>query len=65
MHKQSCTSNVRSDSAEENTFYDTVDNSEGSQLPHTQGPLYEEIQRRERQELIELKENVAYGPTEK
>ena len=39
--------------------------SEGSQLPPTPGPLYEELQQRstpEHQDLVELKENVAYGP---
>ena len=36
--------------------------NEGSQTP---GPLYEELQQRstpEHQDLVELKENVAYGP---
>ena len=36
------------------------------QLPQTPGPLYEEVQPStstpERQDLVELKENVAYGP---
>ena len=39
--------------------------NEGSQLPPTPGPLYEELQQRstpEHQDLVELKENVAYGP---
>ena len=42
--------------------------SEGSQLPPTPGPLYEELQQRstpEHQDLVELKENVAYGPVVK
>ena len=60
-HKQSCTSRATSNSsAEENTGP-----NEGSQLPPTPGPLYEELQQRstpEHQDLVELKENVAYGP---
>ena len=39
--------------------------NEGSQLPPTPGSLYEELQQRstpEHQDLVELKENVAYGP---
>jgi hypothetical protein len=45
--------------AEENTGP-----NEGSQLPQTPGPLYEELLRStpEHQDLVELKENVAYGP---
>jgi hypothetical protein len=37
---------------------------EQSQLPQTPGPLYEELLRStpEHQDLVELKENVAYGP---
>ena len=38
---------------------------EGSQQPQTPGPLYEELQQKstlEHQDLVELKENVAYGP---
>ena len=60
-HKQSRTSKAASDSSvEENTGP-----NEGSQLPPTPGPLYEELQQRsipEHQDLVELKENVAYGP---
>ena len=60
-HKQSCTRKAASDlSAEENTGP-----NEGSQLPPSSGPLYEELQQRstpEHQDLVELKENVAYGP---
>ena len=60
-HKQSHTRKVASDSSvEENTGP-----NEGSQLPPTPGPLHEELQQRstpEHQDLVELKENVAYGP---
>jgi hypothetical protein len=59
-HKQSCTSKAMSDStAEENTGC-----NEGSQLPQTPGPLYEELLRStpEHQDMVELKENIAYGP---
>ena len=38
---------------------------ERSQLSQTSGPLYEELQLKstlEHQDLVELKENVAYGP---
>jgi hypothetical protein len=37
---------------------------EQPQLPQTPGPLYEELLRStpEHQDLVELKENVAYGP---
>ena len=59
-HKQSHTRKTASDlSVDENTGP-----SEGSQLPPTPGPLYEELQRStpEHQDLVELKENVAYGP---
>ena len=62
-HKQSRTRKAASDhdsSVEENTGP-----SEGSQLPPTPGPLYEELQQRstpEHQDLVELKENIAYGP---
>ena len=62
-HKQSCIARkAASDSSadhEENTT------NEGSQRPQTPGPLYEELQQKstpEHQDLIELKENVAYGP---
>ena len=60
-HKQSRTRKAASDSlVKENT-----DPSEGSQLPQTPVPVYEELQQRstpEHQDLVELKENVAYGP---
>ena len=60
-HKQSRTRKAAPDSSvKENTGP-----SEGSQLPPTPGPLYEELQQRstpEHQDLVELKENVAYGP---
>jgi hypothetical protein len=38
--------------------------NEGSQLPQTPGPLYEELLKctPDHQDLVELKENVAYGP---
>ena len=54
-HKQSHTSKAEDDE----------NNTGGSQLPPTPGPLYEELQQRstpEHQDLVELKENVAYGP---
>ena len=55
-HKQSCTSKAED---ENNTGP-----NEGSQLPPTPGPLYEELLKSapEHQDLVELKENVAYGP---
>ena len=60
-HKQSHTRKATSNSSvEENTGP-----NEGSQLPPTPGPRYEELQQRstpEHQDLVELKENVAYGP---
>ena len=61
-HKQSrsTTRKAASDSSvEENT-----DPNEGSQLPPTPGPLHEELLRStpEYQDLVELKENIAYGP---
>ena len=60
-HNQSRTRKAASESSvEENTGP-----NEGSQLPPTPGPLYEELQQRstpEHQDLVELKENVAYGP---
>ena len=43
-------------------------NDIGSLHPQTPGPLYEELQQRstpEHQDLVELKENVAYGPIAK
>ena len=61
-HKQSRTRKPVSDSlVEENTSRDI----EGSQLPPIKGPLYEELQPKstpEHQDLVEMKENVAYGP---
>ena len=61
-HKQPRTSKAASDSPiEENNPHW---NNEGSQLPQTPGPLYEELRSStpEHQDLVELKENVAYGP---
>ena len=58
-HKQSRT---RKATSKENI---NTGSNEGSQLQQTPGPLYEELQQRstpEHQELVELKENVAYGP---
>ena len=57
-HKQSRTRKAASDSS-------NTGPNEGSQLPPTPGPLYEELQQRstpEHQDLVELKENVAYRP---
>jgi hypothetical protein len=56
-HKQSRTSKAVDDE-------NTSPHNEGSQLPQTPGPLYEELLRStpEHQDLVELKENVAYGP---
>jgi hypothetical protein len=53
-HKQSRTSKAEDD---ENS-------NEGSHVPQTPGPLYEELLKStpEHQDLVELKENVAYGP---
>ena len=64
-HKQSHTSKAMSDPAEKNASHD-----EQSQLPQTPGPLdlYEELQSEstlEQQDLVELTENVAYGPIAK
>ena len=59
-YKQACsTTRTSNSSAEENTSRD----SEGSQ-PQTPGPLYDELSRStsQHQDLVELKENVAYGP---
>ena len=58
--RQSRTRKAASDSSvEENTT-----SNEGSQLLQTPGPLYEELpsSTTEHQDLVELKENVAYGP---
>jgi hypothetical protein len=54
-HKQSRTSTAEVKNSHHN---------EGSQLPQTPGPLYEEVLKStpEHQDLVELKENVAYGP---
>ena len=52
-----------SDPAEKN-----AGRKEQSQLPQSPGPLYEELQLKsslEHQDLVELKENVAYGPIAK
>jgi hypothetical protein len=63
-HKQSRTSKATFNSVEENNSAEdnTSCNSEGSQPPQTPGPLYEELLRStpEHQDLVELKENVAY-----
>ena len=61
-HRQSRTSKATFDSSAEENISTA---NEGSQLPPTPGPLYEELQQRstpEHQDLVELKENVAYGP---
>ena len=65
-HEQSRTSKASDSSVEENNPHQ---HKEGSQQLHPQtstpGPLYEELQQRstpEHQDLVELKENVAYGP---
>ena len=61
-HKQSRTSKATSDSVEKNTY---TCHMEQSQQPQTPGPLYEELHQEsalEHQDLVELKENVAYGP---
>jgi hypothetical protein len=61
-HKQTNTSKTTSDSSEENNS--CHNEFEGSQLPQTPGPLYEEVLKStpEHQDLVELKENIAYGP---
>ena len=59
-HKQTRASKATSDSVEKNTCH-----MEQSQQPQTPGPLYEELHQEsalEHQDLVELKENVAYGP---
>ena len=61
--KQSYASKATSDSVEKNSY-----NYKGSQLPQTPGPLYEELQVKSTPEhdyLVDLKENVAYGPITK
>ena len=62
-HKRSCT--ARKAASDSSADYEENAAKEGSQLPPTPGPLYEELQQRstpEHQDLVELKENVAYGP---
>jgi hypothetical protein len=57
-YKKSRTRKAEDDSAEgNNSQY-----NEGSQLPQTPGPVYYEELQLEHQDLVELKENVAYGP---
>ena len=61
--KQSHINKATSDPAEKN-----ASRSESSQVPQTPEPLYEELQPKsiaECQDLVELKENVAYGPIAK
>ena len=61
-HEQSRTSNASDSSVEESNPHQ---HNEESQLPQPPGPLYEELRQRsipEHQDLVELKENVAYGP---
>ena len=61
-HKQSRTRKATSDSAEDNNLR----HIEGSEHSQTPGPLYEELQQRstsDHQDMVELNENVAYGPT--
>ena len=61
--KQLHTSKATSDPAENNASH-----NEQSQLPQTPGPLYEELQPKstpEHEDLVKLKENVAYGPIAK
>ena len=62
-YKQSHTSKAATDSSVD--YDENTGPNEGSQLPPTPGPLYEELQQRstpEHQDLVELKENVAYRP---
>ena len=58
-HKQSC---IISDQTKKNARIEQPHN----RLPQTPGPLYEELQPStfipEYQDLVELEENVAYGP---
>ena len=63
--KLSCTSKARiTDPAKENACHD-----KGSQHPQILGPLYEELHQESilehRDDLVELQENVAYGPIAK
>jgi hypothetical protein len=58
-HKQS-----RTGRAEVNEKNSCPNEGPHDQLPQTPGPLYEEVPKStpEHQDLVELKENVAYGP---
>ena len=61
--KKSHTSKATSDPAEKNAGH-----NEQPQLAQTPGPLYEELQPKsslEHEDLVELKDNVAYGPIAK
>ena len=64
-HKQSHASKAtKIDLVKENSCHD-----EGSQQPQTPGPLYEKLHQEStlehHQDLVELQENVAYGPIAK
>ena len=61
-HKQSDTRKSMSNSPADHE--ERSRHNEGSQLPQTPGPMHEELSRStsEHQDLVELKENVAYGP---
>ena len=61
-HKQSHANKATSESVEKNTCH-----MEQPQMPQTPGPLYEELELHleHHQDLVELKENVAYGPIAK
>ena len=63
-HKLSRASKVKiTDPANKNSCH-----NKGSQHPQTPGPQYEELQQEstlEHQDLVELKESVAYGPIAK
>ena len=62
-HKQSHSRKLTSNSSADNE--ENLGHNEGSQLPPAPGPLYVELQQRstpEHQDLVELKENIAYGP---
>ena len=56
-YKQSCKAAIIVDSTEKNAH-----GNEGSRTP---APMYEELHTPEHQDLVELKENVAYGPIAK
>ena len=65
-HKKSYTSKAEDDSVDENNPHR---HNEGSQLQQTPGPLYyEEVELQQestpehQDQLVEIKENVAYGP---